>query len=83
MIRERIAASGIGTVYLAHDRVKQRLTALKLLPAPHGYSAEKLQALARQVNLQEPPAHPFIAEMYETGVTQDGKLFVASEYVSG
>jgi serine/threonine protein kinase len=83
VIEARIAASGMGEVYLAKERQSKRQVALKILPAPPNCSGEKLAALAEQMNRQACPTHPSIAETYEIGVTENGKLFIASEYVSG
>jgi serine/threonine-protein kinase len=83
VIGSRIAATGVGEVYLAKERATQREVALKLLPAPPHCSPVQLQALTRQISLQKPPQHPNICEIYEAGVTENGKLFVAAEYVKG
>ena len=83
VIDARIAASGTGEVYLAKDRNSRRIVALKLLPAPPNCKAEQLEALAQQMSQQTMPRHSTICETYEVGVTEDGKLFVASEYISG
>jgi hypothetical protein len=40
VLRERIAASGIGEVYRADDRVNLRQAAIKILAAPLGYSED-------------------------------------------
>lgn len=83
VIDARLAASGTGEVYLAKDRTSKREVALKILPAPPHCKPAQLAALAQQMNSQSMPRHPFICETYEVDVTEDGKLFIASEYVSG
>ena len=82
-IDARIAASGIGEVYRAINRSSKQVVALKILPAPANCNAEQLAALALQMNRQVLPSHSAICEIYEVGVTEGGKLFVASEYVYG
>lgn len=82
-IDARIAASGTGEVYQAKDRNSQRVVALKILPVPPNCEAAQLEALAQQFNQQALPSHPAICETYEVGVTETGKLFIATEYVSG
>jgi eukaryotic-like serine/threonine-protein kinase len=82
-IDARIAASGIGEIYRAINRSSKQVVALKILPAPPRCNVEQLEALALQMNRQVIPSHPAICEIYEVGVTEDGKLFVASEYVHG
>ena len=82
-IDARIAASGMGEIYLAINRSSKQVVALKILPAPPNCNAEQLEALAQQMNKQAMPSHPAICETYEVGVTETGKLFIASEYVSG
>ena len=83
VIDARVAASGTGEVYLAKDRNSRRTVALKLLPAPPHCKGKQLEALAQQMSQQAMPRHSAICETYEVGVTEDGKLFVASEYVNG
>jgi serine/threonine protein kinase len=83
VIDARIAASGMGEVYLAKERKSKRQVALKILPAPPHCNTEKLEALAEQMNQQTMPKHAGICETYEVGVTENGKLFIVSEYVRG
>lgn len=82
-IDARIAASGMGEIYRAVNRSSKQVVALKILPAPPHCKAEQLEALAQQMNQQALPSHPAICETYEVGVTETGKLFIATEYVIG
>ena len=82
-IKMRIAGSGTGEVYLARDTAAKRNVALKLLPAPQGWDAERMEQLAFQLSLLNTTRHHNLCEFYEAGVTEDGRLFVASEYVKG
>jgi serine/threonine protein kinase len=82
-IDARLAASGIGEVYLAQERRSKRVVSFKILPAPLQYTQVQLEALAEKMNQQVMPSHPAICETYEIGVTENGKLFIASEYVHG
>ena len=81
-ILEKVAAGGMGVVYLAHDELLDRDVAVKVLPA--GTLGDEA---ARRHFRQEALAlaklnHPHIETVYEFG-TQDNIDFLVMEYVPG
>ncbi|MBI3203905.1 MAG: protein kinase [Myxococcales bacterium] len=77
---ERLAgAGGMGSVYLAHDRVLGGPVALKLLnPAPrHEWRFEREAELLAQLS------HPGIVRHVAHGRLDDGRLYLALEWLEG
>jgi non-specific serine/threonine protein kinase/serine/threonine-protein kinase len=82
-IHEVLGAGGMGVVYLAEqDEPILRQLAVKVVradltnPGAHERFAAERQALARL-------SHPYIAQMYEAGTTEDGFPYFAMELVTG
>ena len=81
-IRARAGHGGMGVVYDAEqEEPVQRRVALKVMaPATHPDAAARFalerQALARM-------SHPHIASVFDAGVLDDGRPFLAMEYVEG
>ncbi|MEM9555156.1 MAG: tetratricopeptide repeat protein [Acidobacteriota bacterium] len=81
-VLEELGRGGMGTVYLAeqHEPIQRRI-ALKVI---HGFGtrwgsrrfAAECRALARL-------KHPNIAAVYDAGVADEGRAFVAMEWVEG
>jgi serine/threonine-protein kinase len=81
---ERIGRGGMGTVWLAerHDGLISRRVALKL--ARPGAAGPAFAAqLAQERELLGALEHSGIARLYETGITDDGRAWIALEYVAG
>ena len=82
-LRSRLGSGGMGTTWLGYDPELDREVALKVLMAgtflPDGGRAELLRE-ARAVSRLD---HPGIATVYDVGVADDGRLFMAMAYVPG
>ncbi len=84
LIDRLLGRGGMGAVYLAHrvDGQFDQQVAIKLidLPLATDLFRERFR-LERQIlaNLQ----HPLIARLLDGGVTEDGELYLAMEYVDG
>src|ERR1700678_3703349 len=79
-----LGRGGMGAVYLAHraDGHFEQKVAIKLIDLP--LASELFRERFRQerqilAGLQ----HPYIARLMDGGVTQDGELYLAMEYVDG
>ncbi len=83
LIRE-LGSGGMGAVWLAErtDGILNRPVALKL---PHVALrvAGLAERMAREREILATLAHPYIARLYDAGVTQEGQPYLALEYVEG
>ena len=78
-----LGRGGMGTVWLAEraDAQPRRKIALKL---PHlGWAPGLAARLARERDILASLAHPNIARLYDAGVDQIGRPYLALEYVDG
>ncbi len=76
---ERVGSGARGVVFKAFDNQLDRLAALKVLSTradDHDELIREAKALARL-------SHPNVLPVYEVGETQDGQVFLATEYVKG
>jgi serine/threonine protein kinase len=83
LVRE-LGSGGMGTVWLAEriDGLINRPVALKL---PHGVWLHTglNERMARERDILATLNHPNIARLYDAGLTDDGRPFLALEYVEG
>ena len=79
---ERVAAGGMGTVYLAQDTNLGRKLAVKVmnLQDPSGELTARMLREARIVALLE---HPSIVPIHDVGTLADGRVFYAMKLVQG
>ncbi|MEP7007346.1 MAG: serine/threonine-protein kinase [Sphingomonas bacterium] len=77
-----IGRGGMGEVYLAHRTAKdfEQRVALKLLRAE---AADHGETFLRERKLLARLEHPGIARLIDAGVAEDGRPFMAMEYVDG
>lgn len=82
LLRE-VGRGGMGSVWLAEraDGAYERLVALKL---PRIAFSEQLVArMARERHIAARLEHPSIARLYDAGLDEQGRPFIAMEYVDG
>jgi len=85
-IRELIGAGGMGTVFRAHDPHLGRDVALKLLHPGYADPSALAEASGRLVHEAQVLArlsHPNVVAAYDVGVTGEGAVFLAMEFVDG
>ena len=82
-ILEPIGKGGMGEVFLAEDTELERKVALKFLPEALQTDATALARLRREAKSAAALDHPYICKVYDTGETEDGRAFIAMEYVEG
>jgi serine/threonine protein kinase/Tol biopolymer transport system component len=82
-ISSRISANGIGEVYLAKELSSGLEVALKLLPASLISDERIRQRFVQTFSIVAQLRHPSFCRTYEGGVAEDGRPFVAMEYVKG
>jgi tetratricopeptide (TPR) repeat protein len=80
-IGRRIGSGGMGTVYTAFDPTLDRQIALKVLH-DKVENAEAEQRLLREAQAMARLSHPNVVTVHDAG-TQDGRPYVAMEYVEG
>ncbi len=82
-IIESIGKGGMGEVFLAEDSELERKVALKFLAEGLQIDATALARLRREARSAAALDHPYICKVYDTGETEDGRAFIAMEYVDG
>ena len=80
-----IARGGMATVYLAHQLKLNRAVALKVLTPPP--DADDAASFEQRFHLEAETlaslSHPNIVTLYDFGETEDGRFYLALEYVDG
>jgi serine/threonine protein kinase/Tol biopolymer transport system component len=78
-----IGEGGMGEVYLATDTILGRRIALKVLPAFVSKDPERLRRFTQEARAASRLSHPNVCVVHEIGETDDGRPFIAMEYVEG
>ena len=82
-ILERLGGGGMGVVYKGWDLRLERYAAVKFL-SPHRSSSEDFKRrFAREARTASRLEHPNICTVFETDVTDDGRLFIAMAFCEG
>ncbi len=79
-LRREAGRGGMGVVYRADDKVSGGAIALKLLQGRDAVDAARFQ---REATLLRELAHPHVVGYVDHGVTDDGDLFLAMEWLEG
>src|SRR5215208_7163084 len=78
-----LGAGGMGEVYLAEDLRLRRRIALKLLPANLSRDPDRLRRFEQEARAASALSHPNVCVIHEVSETDDGRHFLAMEYVEG
>ncbi len=76
--KERLGSGYFGEVWLATDVGLQVDRALKIIPEHKIFNPENF---FQEAQLLKASAHPNVVDVYETGTTEDGSVYVAMEYL--
>lgn len=82
VIRQKLGAGAMGTVYLADDKKLDRRVAIKVLPAPRINDAGAIARFQREAKALAKLAHPNIVQAYDSDEEQ-GRHFLVMEYAEG
>jgi len=80
---EKLGAGGMGEVFLAEDTRLERRVALKLLPLELVSDADRRRRFTTEARAASALSHPHVCVIYEVGEADDGRPFLAMEYVEG
>lgn len=78
-----IGEGGMGEVYLATDTILGRRVALKVLPVFVRTDPDRLRRFTQEARAASRLSHPNVCVVHEIGETDDGRPFIAMEYVEG
>jgi serine/threonine-protein kinase len=78
-----LGSGGMGTVYRAAHPSLPRSDALKVLSEEFSRDEEIRSRFQREADLAATLSHPNIVTVYNRGETDDGRLWIAMQYVAG
>ena len=79
----KLGEGGMGEVYRAEDTLLGRKVALKFLPHHLHYDAVAHKRFLREARSAAALDHPHICKIFEVAKTEEGREFIAMEYVEG
>ena len=82
-VESLLGAGGMGEVYLAHDLALDRSVALKVLPRVVAGDSLRGRRLIQEAQTASAINHPNVCVIHEVGKSNDGRPFIAMEYVEG
>ena len=78
-----LGAGGMGEVHLAEDRRLGRKVALKFLSPVFASDPTQRARFVTEARAASALSHPHVCVLHEIGETEDGRLFLAFEYLDG
>jgi len=82
-VESKLGEGGMGVVYLAHHGILKRPVAIKLLRADGPVSDEDRRLFEEEALNTAQLSHPNTIQIFDFGVTDDGTLYYAMEYIEG
>ncbi|MEW6321307.1 MAG: protein kinase [Acidobacteriota bacterium] len=82
VITARLAAGGMGQVYLARDAALERQVAIKVLPLAFARDADRARRFENEARVIAALNHPHIVTILQIGDV-DGRRYVATEFIEG
>ena len=81
-ILNELGRGGMGAVYKANDYRRNRIVAMKVLPAELAYTRTFMQRFEQEIETLQRLNHPNIVQMYDVGEAEDIR-FYCMEYIDG
>ena len=78
-----LGAGGMGQIYLAEDAKLRRKIALKFISPQFATDESRVQRFKQEALAVSALNHPNICVIYELGITESGRHFIAMEYIQG
>ena len=82
-IESKLGQGGMGVVYKARDLTLPRHVAIKLLPPFMSTEGDARTRFEDEAKTTAALNHPNIADIYETGETDDGQLYIVMPLYEG
>ncbi|PYP41134.1 MAG: hypothetical protein DMD43_07230 [Gemmatimonadetes bacterium] len=82
-VERRVGEGGMGEVYLARHVLIGRSCALKVLSASVSQDPDAVTRFNREATNASRISHPNVCAVYDFGLTPDGLVYLAMEYVDG
>ncbi len=79
----RLGKGAMGTVYLARQAAMDRLVAIKVLAPEVAGDPEAVRFFHNEARTSSRLRHPHTITLYDFGRTDDGRLYLAMEYLDG
>jgi serine/threonine protein kinase len=78
-----LGAGGMAEVFLAHDQILDRDLALKVLKEHYAKDERFVGRFWREAQSAAALNHPNVVQIYDQGRAEDGRYYIAMEYVPG
>ena len=78
-----LGAGGMGQIYLARDAQLGRNIALKLIPQEFATDQRRVVRFEQEARAASALNHPNVCVIHEIGITDEGRHFIAMEYIQG
>jgi len=82
-VEHKLGEGGMGVVYLAYHGILKRPVAIKLLRADGPVSEEDRRQFEEEAMNTARLSHPNTIQIFDFGVTDDGRLYYAMEFIEG
>ncbi|HEX5876177.1 MAG TPA: protein kinase, partial [Pyrinomonadaceae bacterium] len=78
-----LGAGGMGQIYLAYDAQLGRQIALKLISPEFATDPQRVRRFEQEARAASALNHPNVCVIHEIGITDNGRHFIAMEYIQG